>query len=48
MELPASFVRAFKATLVAEGLDPSLKAYALTLPDYSVLAQACHRRATGV
>ena len=39
LELPAAFVQAFRATLTAEGLGHSLKAYALVLPDYSVLAQ---------
>jgi aminopeptidase N len=39
IELPAAFVAAFRATLTAKGLEPSLQAYALTLPDYSVLAQ---------
>jgi aminopeptidase N len=37
--LPAAFVRAFKATLTSGGLEPSLQAYALTLPEYSVLSQ---------
>ena len=40
LTLPAAFVSAFKATLTATGdIEPSLQAYALTLPDYSVLAQ---------
>ena len=39
LELPPAFVSAFRATLNAKGLEPSLQAYALTLPDYSVLSQ---------
>jgi len=39
IELPLAFVATFRKTLTAVNLDPSLKAYALTLPDYSVLAQ---------
>lgn len=39
LALPPSYIKAFKATLIAKGLDPSLQAYSLTLPDYAVLAQ---------
>ena len=39
LKVPEPFIKAFRATLVAKGLEPSLQAYALTLPDYSVLAQ---------
>ena len=39
LTLPEGFVRAVKATLTAKGLEPSLQAYALTLPDYSILSQ---------
>ena len=38
LALPDAFVSAFRATLTAKGLEPSLQAYALTLPDYSVLS----------
>ena len=30
---------AFRATLLDESLDPSLRAYSLSLPDFSTLAQ---------
>jgi aminopeptidase N len=39
LKLPSAFVSAFRSTLTAKGLEPSLQAYALTLPDYSILAQ---------
>jgi len=39
LTLPPAFIAAFRATLVATGLEPSLQAYALTLPAYSILAQ---------
>jgi len=39
LELPPSFVDAFRSTLLADGLEPSLQAYSLTLPDFSTLAQ---------
>jgi len=38
-ELPPAFVAAFRATLTAKGLEPSLQAYALSLPEYSILSQ---------
>ena len=37
--LAPSVLAAFSATLNAEGLDPSLKAYSLAMPDFSTLAQ---------
>ena len=37
--LPANFVDAFRSTLTDEAAEPSLLAYALTLPDYSTLSQ---------
>jgi len=39
LTLPPSFVDAFRATLTDGGLDPSLKSYSLTLPDYTTLSQ---------
>eukprot|EP00316_Scyphosphaera_apsteinii_P000520 CAMPEP_0119323060 /NCGR_PEP_ID=MMETSP1333-20130426/59857_1 /TAXON_ID=418940 /ORGANISM="Scyphosphaera apsteinii, Strain RCC1455" /LENGTH=909 /DNA_ID=CAMNT_0007330421 /DNA_START=43 /DNA_END=2772 /DNA_ORIENTATION=- len=39
LDLPDAFVATFRATLTAEGIEPSLKAYTLSLPEYSVLAQ---------
>ena len=39
LALPAPFVDAFRATLTAAELEPSLRAYSLTLPDYSTLSQ---------
>ena len=37
--LSPSVLAAFSATLNAEGLDPSLRAYSLSMPDFSTLAQ---------
>merc|ERR1712113_72985 len=37
--LPQLFIEAFRSTLMASELDPSLKAYAITLPDYATLSQ---------
>ena len=39
LKLPDAFVSAFRTTLTSKGLEPSLQAYALTLPEYSVLSQ---------
>jgi len=39
LTLPDAFVRTFRSTLTATDLEPSLQAYALTLPDYAVLSQ---------
>mmetsp|Transcript_8665 Transcript_8665/g.14574 ORF Transcript_8665/g.14574 Transcript_8665/m.14574 type:complete len:909 (-) Transcript_8665:403-3129(-) len=39
LQLPDGFVQAFRATVTAEDVDPSLRAYSLTLPDYSTLSQ---------
>ena len=38
--VPSSLIEAFRATLSAPAVDPSLKAYSLTLPDFSTLSQA--------
>jgi len=38
-QVPSSLIEAFRATLLAEGADPSLRAYSLTLPDFSTLSQ---------
>ncbi len=37
--LPADFVDAWRATLTDDKLDPSLRAYSLTLPDFGTLSQ---------
>ena len=42
LQVPSAFIRTFRATLTATGLEPSLQAYALTLPDYSVLSQVTY------
>ena len=39
LKLDPSVSAAFKASLTAEGLDPSLVAYSLALPDFATLAQ---------
>ncbi len=39
LELPAGVASAFGRILTADGLDRSLQAYSLTLPDFSTLAQ---------
>ncbi|KAL1527518.1 hypothetical protein AB1Y20_008908 [Prymnesium parvum] len=38
-EVPSSLIDAFRATLCAPGLDNSLKAYSLSLPDFGTLSQ---------
>jgi len=37
--LPADFIEVFRTSLKADDVEPSLRAYALSLPDYSTLSQ---------
>jgi len=39
LKLDPDVLTAFRATLTTEGLDPSLRAYSLALPDFSTVAQ---------
>ena len=41
LKLDPDVLTAFRATLTTEGLDPSLRAYSLALPDFSTVAQVC-------